>query len=228
MILQAFFAALGQMTDPRFVRVLWRGVALSVGLLIAIGFALWLAVESLIPGAVTLPFIGSVGGLGIAATIGVVLAMLAASVFMMVPVAAAFSALFLDEVADAVEGEHYPGQQGRPLTLAEGLADSAVLFTVMVVVSLVTLALSFFLGPFGPVLFWVLNGWLLGREYFLMAARRHLPRDQARALMRRHSGMLWLAGTLMAAPLSLPLVGLFIPVLGAATFTHLFQRLRNT
>jgi uncharacterized protein involved in cysteine biosynthesis len=30
----------------------------------------------------------------------------------------------------------------------------------------------------------------------------------------------------MAAPLSLPLVNLLIPVLGAATFTHLFHRMR--
>ena len=228
MIFASFFAALGQMTDPRFTRVLWRGVGLSIGLLAALGLGLWVLVESWLPASVTLPLLGTVGGLGIAATLGVILAMLVASVFLMVPVAAAFSAIFLDEVADAVEGAHYPGQQGKPLTLSEGLGDSVVLFLVMVAVSLLALALSFFLGPLGPVLFWAVNGWLLGREYFLMAARRHLGRDQARALMRRHSGRLWLAGTLMAAPLSLPLVGLFIPVLGAATFTHLFQRIRNT
>ena len=35
----------------------------------------------------------------------------------------------------------------------------------------------------------------------------------------------WLAGTLMAAPLSIPLVNLLVPVLGVATFTHLFHRL---
>jgi hypothetical protein len=39
-------------------------------------------------------------------------------------------------------------------------------------------------------------------------------------------GQVWLAGTLMAAPLSFPVIGLFVPVLGAATFTHLFQRLK--
>ncbi len=226
MILQAFFAALGQMTDPRFTRVLWRGVGLALGLLVAIGLVLWLAIEAVIPGSVSLPVIGAFGT-GVLATAGVVLAMLAASVFVMVPVAAAFSALFLDEVAEAVETAHYPGRPGRPLPLWEGIADSAVLFLVMVAVSLVTFALSFVLGPFGPVLFWAVNGWLLGREYFLMAARRHLGRAEAQALAARHRGTLWLAGTLMAAPLSLPLVGLFIPVLGAATFTHLFQRLRS-
>jgi uncharacterized protein involved in cysteine biosynthesis len=72
----------------------------------------------------------------------------------------------------------------------------------------------------------VVNGWLLGREYFLLAALRHLEPDAARALMRDNIGQVWLAGTLMAAPLSLPLISLFVPVLGAATFTHLFQRLR--
>ncbi|WP_354001924.1 EI24 domain-containing protein [Stagnihabitans tardus] len=228
MIFQAFFAALGQMSDPRFMRVLWRGVGLSLGLLIAIGLALGILVEMILPGSVSLPFIGTVGGLGIAAAIGVAVAMLVASVFLMVPVAAAFSAIFLDEVADAVEASHYPGQVGKPLPLAEGIADSALLFAVMVAVNLVALALSFVLGPLGPMLFWAVNGWLLGREYFLMAARRHLPRDQAVALASRHRGKLWIAGTLMAAPLSLPLVSLFIPVLGAATFTHLFQGLRNS
>lgn len=227
MILQSFLAALGQMSDPRFLSVLWRGIGLALGLLVALGLALGLGVEALIPGSVSLPLIGSVGGLGLAAAIGVALAMLAASVFLMVPVAAAFSALFLDEVAEAVETAHYPGRPGTPLGLWEGIADSAVLFMVMVAVSLVAFALSFLLGPFGPVLFWAVNGWLLGREYFLLAARRHLGRDAARALARRHSGRIWLAGTLMAAPLSLPLVGLVIPVFGAATFTHLFQRLRT-
>jgi uncharacterized protein involved in cysteine biosynthesis len=45
-------------------------------------------------------------------------------------------------------------------------------------------------------------------------------------LRRRHAGEIWLAGTLMAAPLSVPLVNLLIPVLGIATFTHLFHRLQ--
>jgi uncharacterized protein involved in cysteine biosynthesis len=35
----------------------------------------------------------------------------------------------------------------------------------------------------------------------------------------------WLAGALMAAPLSIPLLGLVIPVLGVATFTHMHHRL---
>ncbi len=34
-----------------------------------------------------------------------------------------------------------------------------------------------------------------------------------------------LPGCLMAVPLSVPLVNLLIPILGAASFTHMFHRL---
>jgi uncharacterized protein involved in cysteine biosynthesis len=82
-------------------------------------------------------------------------------------------------------------------------------------------------GPFAPLVFWAVNGYLLGREYFQMAAMRRLGRDGAAALRRRHRGQIFAAGLLMAAPLSLPLVNLVVPVLGAATFTHLFHRLNG-
>ncbi len=35
MILSSFFAALGQIADPRFRRVIWLGIALTVALLVA-------------------------------------------------------------------------------------------------------------------------------------------------------------------------------------------------
>jgi uncharacterized protein involved in cysteine biosynthesis len=104
--------------------------------------------------------------------------------------------------------------------------DSMVFFGVLVLANLLALAIYPFAGPLAPVLFWVVNGYLLGREYFTMVAMRRVGRAGARMLRRRHAGEIWLAGTLMAAPLSVPLVNLLIPVLGIATFTHLFHRLQ--
>ncbi len=87
------------------------------------------------------------------------------------------------------------------------------------------LILFFFVGPLAPVLFWAVNGYLLGREFFQMAAMRREGREGATALRSRHAGQIWLAGTLMAVPLSVPLVNLLMPVIGAATFTHMYHRL---
>ena len=80
-----------------------------------------------------------------------------------------------------------------------------------------------FLAPF---IFWVANGYLLGREYFQVAAMRRMSRSDATRLFQRHCGAICFSGILIAIPLSIPLVGLFIPVLGAATFTHQFERLQ--
>jgi CysZ protein len=52
-----------------------------------------------------------------------------------------------------------------------------------------------------------------------------MGRKAAKALRKRHWLTVWWAGGLMAAPLSIPFVNLLVPVLGAATFTHLFHRL---
>ena len=70
-----------------------------------------------------------------------------------------------------------------------------------------------------------MNGFLLGREYFTLAAMRRIGRESARKLRAKHTPAIWLAGTLMAIPLSVPLVNLVIPILGAATFTHIYHKL---
>ena len=89
------------------------------------------------------------------------------------------------------------------------------------------LALFFYvLLPFAaPLIFWALNGFLLGREYFTLAALRRVGRSQAKAMRKQHRGTIWVAGILMAMPLSIPLLNLIIPILGAATFTHLYHRI---
>ena len=83
------------------------------------------------------------------------------------------------------------------------------------------------LGPSIPLVFWALNGFLLGREYFSLVALRRLPPSEVKAMCRRNRWTLWAAGTLMAAPLSIPILNLVIPVLGVATFTHLYHKLAN-
>lgn len=226
MILGDFLKALGQVSDRRFRRVLGLGVLLSLALLVAVYAGFLAVIQYLTPESIDIPFVGPVGGLDTLLSWGSALFMLGLSVFLMVPVAAAFTSLFLEDVAQAVEERHYPGLPLPPrIPFLDTLIDSANFFAVLVAVNVLALMLYAFAGPFVPVVFWAVNGFLLGREYFTLVAMRRLGRDGAKALRRRHAGQIWLAGTLMAAPLSVPLVNLLIPVLGAATFTHLFHRL---
>jgi CysZ protein len=226
MIWDAFGKAMGQMGDPRFLRVLGLGIALTIGLLLAVylGFV-WL-INVFGPDTLTLPWIGPIGGIDTLIGIGGIIVMIVASIFLMVPVASAFSSIFLDSVADAVEARHYPGlPPANALPLSDTLISSFNFFFLLVFLNICGLILFIWTGPLAPFLFWAMNGYLLGREYFTLAAERRIGRVAAVALRKRHGGMIWLAGGLMAAPLSIPIINLLIPVLGAATFTHLFHAL---
>ena len=226
MIFDAFFKALGQAGDPRFRRVLIIGVALTLALLIAFtaDFA-WLAGWLAGPEA-TLPLIGEVTWLGSLLSAGSVLLMLILSMFLMVPVASAITSMFLDEVAQAVEDRHYPHLPQVPGTpFWESLKDTVNFLGVLIGANILALVLYLVFPPAAPFIFWGLNGFLLGREYFTLAAIRRVGEAEARRLRRRHMGTIWMAGTLMAMPLSVPLVNLLIPIFGAATFTHIFHAL---
>ena len=222
-----FLRALGQMTDPRFRRVLGLGIGLTLLLLVAV-YALFIGmIQMFTPDQINLPWIGPVGGLETLLSWGSVLLMIGLSVFLMVPVASAFTGFFLEDVAEAVEERYYPNLAPAPrVPLMSALIDSVNFFGVLVAVNAVALILWPFVGPLVPLMFWAVNGFLLGREYFTLVAMRRIGRQGARALRSRHAGQIWLAGTLMAAPLSIPLVNLAVPVIGVATFTHLFHRLQ--
>ncbi len=222
-----FFRALGQLGDRRFRSVLWRGIGLTLALLVAVYVLVLNAIRVFVPDQVTLPWIGPVGGIDAVLSWGSIPVILLASVFLMVPVASAFTGFFLEDVAEAVEDRHYPALPAiTPVPFLTTVLDSMVFFGVLVLANLLALTIYPFAGPLAPVVFWVVNGYLLGREYFTMVAMRRVGRAGARMLRRRHAAEIWLAGTLMAAPLSVPLVNLLIPVLGIATFTHLFHRLQ--
>lgn len=223
-----FLRALGQIGDPRFLRVLLAGVGLAAALLVGLTVALvWLA-GWLVPDTLALPLIGELGGIDIAAALGSVALMMGASVFLMMPVAALFSGLFLERIVDAVEDRHYAAlPPASPVPLGDSLIDAVNLFGLLIAANLLALLIYPFAGPLVPLVFWAVNGLLLGREYFTLVAMRRLGRAGAKALRARHAGKIWLAGALMAAPLSVPLVNLVIPVLGVASFTHLFHRLNR-
>ena len=232
MILGDFLKALGQLGDPRFLRVLLIGLALTLLLLFALYAGFLGVIDLFIPAHVSIPFVGQVDGLGALLGLASLALMVVLSVFLMVPVAAAFTAFFLDDVAQAVEDRYFPGlPPALPSRFADTVIDTLFFLVTLLVVNGLSLLLwstvGLFTGPLVPMLFWAINGYLLGREYFTLVASRRVGRVAARQMRRMVWGQVWIAGILMAAPLSLPLVNLLVPVLGAATFTHLFHRISD-
>lgn len=228
-IINAFLAALGQIGDPRFRKVLGLGVGLTLALLVAVyALFLWL-IQTLVGPEVTLPVLGEVTWVGGLLSVSSLIFMLVLSVFLMVPVASAITSMFLDEVAQAVEDRHYPHLPAvAKVPFGEALKDTVNFLGVLIAANLAAFVLYAMFAPFALFIFWGLNGFLLGREYFTLAAMRRVGRAEARRLRSKHLMTIWAAGALMAIPLSVPLVNLLIPILGAATFTHIFHAVNGT
>ena len=228
MIISDFLKAVDQLGDPRFRRVLLIGIGLTLLLLAAIYAVFMTSLSFLFPESFTIPWIGTINWVDELVSWASIPLMLLLSAFLMVPVASAFTAFFLDDVADAVEDKHFPELAKAPrASFMTGLKDSVKFLGVIVLANIAALLLYVFFIPFAPFIFWALNGFLLGREYFQLVALRRLSPAEARAMRRRYSVAIWIAGGLMAVPLSFPIINLLVPVLGAATFTHLFHRLKD-
>ncbi len=226
-ILSSFFRAIGQLGDRRFRRVFWLGIGLTFALLVAAYAGLLWVIDIFVGPEAYVPVLGEVTWLNDLLGISSFIFMMVLSIFLMVPVASAITSMFLDQVAQAVEDRHYPHLPPvNSVPFGEALKDTLSFLGVLIGANLVAFIIYALLLPIGPIIFWVLNGYLLGREYFQLAAMRRLGRDGAKALRKRHTGTIWLAGVLMAIPLSVPLVNLLVPIIGAATFTHLFHQLQ--
>ena len=206
---------------PRIFAVLATGVALTLGLFLALQALAFWALRAWGPESISLPWLGSVP-IGEALSWGSLALFPLMSLFLAAPVAASFAGLFSEQVSERVEAAHlYP--RGRGLGFLEGLSDSLVVLGAILLVSIAVLVVTPFVGPLAPVLFYGANGWLLGREFFHMAARRHLPAEGADALRRDRGGAVTALGIGIALLLTVPLLNIVVPVLAAAAYTHLFH-----
>ena len=185
------FNSLAQILSPPFRRVLWKSLALTTAILVAAGIGL----DRL---ALSLMHVGP-AWLGPLLSVAVALGLIVGMIFLAAPAVALVGSFFLDDIAAIVEREIDPDRPpGRPLPLALGAAIGIRFTLLAVLVNIVALALTLLTGV-GVASFFILNGYLFGREYFELAAMRHLPPPQARELRRRHWGQVYLAGGIISA-----------------------------
>lgn len=228
MILADIARALAQLPDPAFRGVLLRALGLTVLMLGALATAIFALAGWLTPAEVAVPWLGPVGWLDELLSVTALLLTLGLSVFLMIPVASAFTGFMLEEIAGAVEARHYPAlPPAAEAGLYHEIRESVNFLGVMIAANILAFILYLPAGPFAPVVFYALNGYLLGREYFQMTAMRRMDRREAHRLRRRHRGQVWALGAAMALPLTIPVVNLLVPLIGAAAFTHLFHRVRS-
>jgi CysZ protein len=231
-MLDAAAQALSQMFSPPFRSVLLKSIGLALILIIILGIGLhhmlaWLAGsgEGWAENALGPNAHAPLAILAVVVTIAASLGIIVGSVFLMPAVTALVASFFADDIALEVERSRYPGEpEGKPLPLLRAGIEGVRTALLAVAVYLVALPFLLFAG-FGALIFFFCTAYILGREYFELAAMRYRPVAEARALRRQHSGTVFVAGMFIAGFVSIPIVNLATPLFGMAFMVHMHKRL---
>jgi CysZ protein len=131
---------------------------------------------------------------------------------------------FDDRIATTIERRDYPYAAPKPPEFWPELRHD-VRFSLMAI-GLNLLALPLYLIPLmNAFVFFILNGYLLGREFFIMVARRYMPIKEAGEVYKRNSNVVLFAGMALVLCAITPVFNLFAPFWGIALMTHLYHRI---
>jgi CysZ protein len=231
-MLVAAAKALSQILSPPMRSILWK----SIGLALVLITVLAIGMQRLLNWAATSGGVWAEGTIGsdyhtminvlswilsIAAGLGVV----AGAIFLMPAITSLVASVFVDDVADIIEREHYPAERvGVALPFGLAITEGGKTALLTIAVYLVALPFVFFAG-IGFVVFFIATAWLLGREYFELAAMRFRSPADAKAMRKQHAATVFTAGLFIAAFVSIPIVNLATPLFGMAFMVHMHKRL---
>jgi uncharacterized protein involved in cysteine biosynthesis len=208
--------ALSQLDDPVFRGVLWCSVGWSAGCLAGLYMlGVW--------------FIHRVWQLhgwlawGADALSSIAASLLALWLFL--PVATVIGTMYLDRIAAAVEHRFYPWLPPPTdrASFVEQTWDGAVVAIKVLALNVVALILAFMLPGAGLVLGWLIAGYAIGRGLFVAVAMRRMPRMFAESLYRGSRVAILGQGAILALAAYVPILNLFIPVIGVAAMVHILD-----
>jgi CysZ protein len=220
MIIESARLAASELLRPRFRSVLLKSIGLTILFFILAWFGIEYAFSGLLaPYLVGWPWVATAAlwllGTGLFIGAG----------FLLGPVTALVAGLFLDDAAEHIEREFYPND---PIGVAVPLASSiwfTLRFTALVLVANLVALMLVLLPGINVAIFFIVNGYLLGREYFMFAAMRFRPEEEAARLRSHNSGYIFMAGLIIAGFMAIPIVNLATPVFAAAMMVHLHKAL---
>jgi CysZ protein len=225
-MVRAFLLSLAQLGDRRILAVFLKSMLVTVALIGVLGAGLWYGATRLADrwgwDALSGGLLGAVA----------LLAAFGASWLLFRAIAIGVMGVFADDVVVAVEARHYPQAlvTARSVTMARGIglglrsAGRAILVNLALAPVYVALLVT---GVGTWLLFFLVNGWLLGLDLGTMVAVRHVPSAMMRDWRKTGAVDRFAMGVAGTALFMVPVLNLFAPILGAAMATHLFHERRS-
>ena len=220
-MINLFLISFSQLPDPAFRRVIIKAILLSIFVFVFLAIVVWfvLSETNLFTFWLFEAFADMLGGIT-----AIVIAWL-----LFPTLASFFITLFLEDIVEAVESRYYPN------TLLEKTNNPSATFVISLRFTVIALFLNILAIPFyfftiwfpplGIFVFYCLNGYLLGREYFELVALRHIKLKDILSIRQSNSWQLFLFGSVTTFLFTIPIINFLTPILGVASMTHFFRKL---
>ena len=226
MLLRAASLTVGQIADPIFRGVVIKSVLFTLALFVGLTLLFyWLVPQGTYFESDWLQWANSLLEAGGA------LVFFAILVLTFSATATLIGGLFLDDIAEAVEKRHYPGDNpGLSADFSKTIGVSIRFIGITLLLNV--LAIPFYLiallfPPLFACIFYGLNGYLLSREYFELVSLRHEDAKAARQLRKANGLKVFMAGVVIAFLITVPIVNLVVPILATAFMLHIFKALQG-
>jgi CysZ protein len=220
LILESARLAANQLFEAQFRHFFWKAIGMTLLLLVVA----WIALEAVVSTFLA-PLLGPWPWLSTAIVWLMGAGMLVGAIFLVAPVSAALAGVFLDDVAEAVERRHYPADPpGRPMAVLPSIWLSAKFLLVVAAANILALLLVLLPG-INFAIFFIVNAYLIGREYFQFAAMRFRGEAEAVALRRDNGTTVFLAGLIITGFMAVPILNLATPLFATAIMVHLHKKI---
>lgn len=224
---QAASRAMSEVFEPPFRAIFWKMLGCTIAILVVI----WIALQTLVGyflGVAATTWgndafwvtwiewsVSILTGLGAVFALG----------FLIAPISALLAGLFQDEIADIVDQKDYPNDQpGQALPISKSILHTIKFTGVLVLGNIIALVLLLVPG-INLIAFFMVNGYLLGREFFEFAAMRFMSPAEAKAFRRSRGGTVFMAGLVVACLLAVPILNLLTPIFATIFMLHLYKSL---
>ena len=232
MFARAFIASFYQLRNNTLRRCVWLGLAGSaatLSILIMIISILLLGTDLTVFGGLLsflnpiIDFLMDMMGL---------MAVLIVSWFLFPSIACLVVGFYLEDIAQAVETEinselPQPRVQRKTEIVAVTCKFAAISLLLNILVFPVYVILLFF-GPLNLLIYYTLNGYLIGREFFELVAHRRLLPAEAVKLRQKVKFQLFLSGVMITFMMTLPIVNLIAPVIAVSVMVYLVDDWNKT
>lgn len=134
--------------------------------------------------------------------------------------------LFEERISIYTERHYYGSISSHSImTMKERIIAGLRFFAVMALLNLILIPF-YFIPVLNFIIYYTVNGYLLGREFFEMVVSRHETLEDMRALRRKYRWQLISGGAALVFCATIPFLNLVIPALSVIFIVHFYHNMR--